>query len=164
MTPGNRSESTMQLVLNFCALRTLAQKDDRRTVPLSSFLFFDFFFFQDGVGDFADEGLGEFFAVFEFVGHGVVSDVLAAVFFDVFLHCGGGLDAVFQHYEGFDFLHFVFVGDADDCAHEDVLVGVDDVLQLGWVNGIAGGYDHPLQALLEVDESFLVHDSQVAGV
>ena len=43
-------------------------------------------------------------------------------------------------------------------------MAVDDVFQLGGVDVVAGGDDHPLDALAEIDEAVLVHVAQVAGV
>ena len=41
---------------------------------------------------------------------------------------------------------------------------VDDVLQLRGIDVIAGGNDHPLDALLEIDKAVLVHQAQITGV
>ena len=43
-------------------------------------------------------------------------------------------------------------------------MAVDDVFQLRGVDVVAGGDDHPLDALAEIDKAILVHVAQVAGV
>ena len=43
-------------------------------------------------------------------------------------------------------------------------MAVDDILQLGGIDIVAGGDDHPLHPLAEVHEAVLIHVAQVAGV
>ena len=90
--------------------------------------------------------------------------MLFAVLEDLALDIVRGLHARAQHHVGLDLLHLVGVFDADDAAVQHLFVAVDDVLELRGIDVVAGGDDHALDALAEVDEAVLVHRAQVAGV
>ena len=90
--------------------------------------------------------------------------MLAAVIEDLLLDGVRRLAAGAQDDEGLDLLHLVRVLDADDAGQEDLFVAVDDVFQLAGIDVVAGGDDHALDALGEVDEAVLVHLAEVTGV
>ena len=77
--------------------------------------------------------------------------------FVVLFHAGNQLD------EGFDLLHLVGIRHADDAAHLHEFVGVQNVLNLGGVDVVAGGDDHPLGSAAEIHEALAVHGAEVAG-
>ena len=70
----------------------------------------------------------------------------------------------FQHDECLDRLHAVRIGNADDAAHLNLLMGIQDVFQLGGIDVVTGRDDHSLGASAEVDEAFIVHHAKVACV
>ena len=90
--------------------------------------------------------------------------MLAAVGKDLFLDRVGWLIAGAQDDEGLDLLHLIRILDADDAGQEDLFVAVDDVFQLAGIDVVAGGDNHALDALGEIDEAVLVHFAEVAGV
>ena len=77
---------------------------------------------------------------------------------------GGGLRRVLQDDERLDPLDLLLVGDPDDAGLRDVGVLVEDVLHLGGIDVHPGGFDHPLLAELEIEETVRVHRSDVARV
>ena len=118
----------------------------------------------EAVGNLADQGLGKLGAELDVVRHGIFGDMLAAVIEDLLLDGVRRLAAGAQDDEGLDLLHLIRVLDADDAGQEDLFVAVDDVFQLAGIDVIAGGDDHALDALGEVDKAVLVHLAKVAGV
>ena len=122
------------------------------------------FLFQDAVGDLADEGFGQLVAELDGAGHGVLRDVLGAIAHQRLTGLVVGGDAGSKLDERFDFLHPVGIGNADDAGHLDHIIRIEDVLNLTGINIVAGGNDHALGTAAEVNEAFLVHRAEVAGV
>jgi len=75
-----------------------------------------------------------------------------------------GLEAGAQDDECLDLLDLVRVLYADDAGIENLFMAVDDVFELAGIDVVAGGDDHALDALREVDEAVLVHLAEIAGV
>ena len=90
--------------------------------------------------------------------------MLAAVGEDSLFRLGAFGNAGLEHDKGLDLLHLIRVGNADDAAHVDELVCVENILKLTGIDVVAGGYYHALCAALEVDKALVVHHAEIAGV
>ena len=58
----------------------------------------------------------------------------------------------------------VLILDADDAAQQNLVMAVDDIFNLTGIDIVAGGDDHPLDALTEIHEAVLIHVTQITGV
>ena len=76
----------------------------------------------------------------------------------------GGFHTGHGHHIGFDPLDAVGVFYANDAGQQHLLMAVNHIFQLRGVDVIAGGNNHPLDPLAEIDEAVLIHPAQVAGV
>ena len=90
--------------------------------------------------------------------------MLAAVVEDLLLDRVRRLVTGAQDDKGLDLLHLIRILDADDAGQQHLFMAVNDVFQLAGIDVIAGGDDHALDALGEVDKAVLVHLAKVAGV
>ena len=83
------------------------------------------------------KSLGQLAAEFDIVRHCVFCNVLAAVGEDSLLGLGAFGNSGLEHDKGLDLVHFIRVGNADDAAHVNKLVRVENVFKL------AGMVDNP---------------------